>query len=155
MRRREFIGLFGGTAFAWSLAAHAEQPDRPRRIGVLVSLGKEDPETKARLAAFAGTSRTRLDRRSQYSHRRSLGCDQFCGVFASAFRIAPTPAIVDANIATVGPPQVLKSLGESRQPGFCFRILLAQSLQEHRRAAAGPGCCACAASDHATAVPTK
>ena len=51
MRRREFITLLGVSA-AWPLAAHAQQPDRMRRIGVLMSLAADDPEGKERLAAF-------------------------------------------------------------------------------------------------------
>ena len=51
MRRREFLGVLGGAA-AWPLAARAQQPERMRRIGVLLPAAADDAEFQARVGAF-------------------------------------------------------------------------------------------------------
>ena len=64
--RRKFLATLGGAA-AWPFAARAQQPDRIRRIGVLVAAA-DDPEMKARLAGF----RQELEKRGWSEGRNVL-----------------------------------------------------------------------------------
>ena len=52
MSRREFIALLAGLAAFWSLAVHAQQPDRVRRIGVLLPYAESDHEAQSWFTAF-------------------------------------------------------------------------------------------------------
>ena len=52
MRRRDFIKVIVGSAAAWPLAARAQQPNRMRRIGVLMGFLESDSQAQSFIAAF-------------------------------------------------------------------------------------------------------
>src|SRR5262249_27356364 len=63
--RRGVLAGLGGAAVAWPLAARAQQPDRARRIGVLMNVAVDDPEAPARVGAFSQGLAELVDHRPQ------------------------------------------------------------------------------------------
>src|ERR1700740_1172482 len=52
MRRRDFCKVTAVSTAGWPLAVRAQQPERTRRIGVLMNYSESDPESRARIAAL-------------------------------------------------------------------------------------------------------
>lgn len=52
IKRREFITLLGGVAATWPVVAPAQQPERMRRVGVLMNFAEADREAKSWIDAF-------------------------------------------------------------------------------------------------------
>jgi len=50
--RREFTTLLGGAGIGWAGMSIAQSADGPRRVGVLMGIGDNDPEAKPRLEAL-------------------------------------------------------------------------------------------------------
>jgi putative ABC transport system substrate-binding protein len=103
MRRRDFITLFGGVAAVWPLGALAQQPDRKRRIGVLMNLA-ENQEAQARITAF----RQALEQFS-WTDRRNVQIEiRWAGGDADRYRnfAAELAALVPDVILATGTPAV-------------------------------------------------
>src|SRR6516164_7750186 len=105
MRRREFIAGLGSAA-AWPVVARAQQPARMRRIGVLMNLAADDPESLTRIAAFhQGLQEVgwNIGRNVQIDYRSGLGdADRYRRYAAELVALAPD-VILATGGATVKP----------------------------------------------------
>src|SRR3954447_23833794 len=112
--RREFITLLGGAAVAWPVATRAQQGERVRRVGVLMNLAADDPESPARLAAllqgleqlgWTDGRNVRIDTRWGGGN-----ADEFRGHAAELVRLAPDVILAVSSPAVSALAQVTRTL---------------------------------------------
>src|SRR5215469_6134277 len=128
MRRREFVTLVGGAA-AWPLAAHAQQPEQMRRLGVLMGYAETDPSAQAQVEAL----RQELQKLGWEEGRNILidvhfpaaDAGRVRAVLAELMSLAPdvlvtntnlVTAVVQAEVRTI--PIVFISVGDPVGAGF-------------------------------------
>jgi ABC-type uncharacterized transport system substrate-binding protein len=121
MRRREFITLLGGAAAAWPLAAHAQEGERVRRIGVLTYLAANDAEGQARHAAF-----TQALGQLGWSEGRNLRIDARWANAGDVQRHAAelVAAAPDVLVAATGTATVAALLQATRTIPIVFAIVV-------------------------------
>jgi putative ABC transport system substrate-binding protein len=112
MKRRNFITLIAAAA-AWPVAVRAQQVERMRRIGVLMTLAADDPEGQARLTAFAqglqelGWS---VGRNVRIDYRWAAGqVDRYRSYAAELLALSPD-VILAVGSAAMGPLQATRSV---------------------------------------------
>jgi putative ABC transport system substrate-binding protein len=131
IRRREFIAALGGAA-AWPLAARAQQGDRVRRIGVLISGDKNDPVQKTSVTAFtralAGLGWTdgnvRMDLRwsgGDINRIRAFG-QELVGSHPDIIVTVATPATVAVQRETRTIPIVFTNVSDPVAQRFVARL---------------------------------
>jgi ABC-type uncharacterized transport system substrate-binding protein len=112
VKRRDFITLLGG-AVAWPLAARAQQPGRMKRVGVLIPLSADDPESQRRVTAFEQglqESGWSVGRNVQIDYRWAAGNTNRYHSYAAEL-LALTPDVVLAvGSAAMGPLQATRSV---------------------------------------------
>jgi putative ABC transport system substrate-binding protein len=130
--RRDFITLLGGAAAAWPMAARAQQPERIRVIGVLISTAADDPEGQARIAAFrqglqelgwAEGRNVRIDTRA------AADGDQFrtqaaelVALASDVILAATTPGVAAVQHATRTVPVVFVTVFDPVSAGFVSNL---------------------------------
>src|SRR5215467_7773436 len=129
MKRRDFITLLGGAAAAWPLAARAQQPERLRRIGVLMTLNESDPEVRAWAAAFqeglqklgwVQDRNVRIDYRWGEGdlHRLQSHAAELVRMTPDVLLAAATPALVALQRETRSLPIVFAQVSDPVRLGF-------------------------------------
>jgi putative ABC transport system substrate-binding protein len=133
LKRRAFITLLGGAAAAWSGAAGAQQGERVRRIGVLMSAADSDPEAQTWMAAFKeGLQRLgwvqdrniRIDARwgaSDYDRLRSYAAE-LLGMSPDIIFAGATPALVALQRETRSLPIVFAQVSDPVKLGLVANL---------------------------------
>jgi putative tryptophan/tyrosine transport system substrate-binding protein len=129
MKRREFITLLGGAAAAWPLAARAQQPERMRRVGVLMDLAADDPEGQARLTAFraefsrlgwtdGGNARIDVRWGAGLSNRMREHAAELVALMPDAILASGSPSVAALQQSTTKLPVVFTSVVDPVGAGF-------------------------------------
>jgi putative tryptophan/tyrosine transport system substrate-binding protein len=130
MRRRDFITLVGGSVLALPIAARAQQPDRVRRLGVMVSGPTEaDAEGQARVAALklGLLERGWVEGRNLKLDYRWPGADtgrmrvyaaELVGLNPDVIFAAPSAALAEVQRATRTIPVVFAQVSDPVGAGF-------------------------------------
>src|SRR5262249_46093951 len=128
VKRREFMTLLGSAA-AWPLAARAQQGERMRRIGVLMTLNESDPEVRAWAAAFqeglqklgwVQDRNVRIDYRwgEGDPHRLQSHAAELVRMTPDVLLAAATPALVALQRETHSLPIVFVQVSDPVRLGF-------------------------------------
>jgi ABC-type uncharacterized transport system substrate-binding protein len=123
LKRREFITLLGGAAAAWPLAAQAQQGERVRRIGILMSQAPDTTEGQARTAAFLQALQElgwTEGRNIRIDSRWSLGSDAVGIRNAAAELVALAPDVILASAT----PQAAALQQATRTVPIVFAMVL-------------------------------
>ena len=105
MKRREFIALLSGAA-TWPLAARAQQPEKMRRIGVLLSFAADDPEALSRVATFLQALQQlgwTDGRNVRIEYRMTAGDADRSRTYAAELATLAPDVILASGSSTVGP----------------------------------------------------
>jgi len=94
VRRRDFIQAVIGSATTWPFAAHAQQQDEVRRIGILTNVAADDPESPASVAAFKEALQQLGWRNLQIDVRAAAGDPERMRAFAKELVARQPHAIV-------------------------------------------------------------
>jgi ABC-type uncharacterized transport system substrate-binding protein len=129
IRRREFVVTLGSAAAAWPLAARSQQPERVRRIGVLMNTAATDAVAQSYLAAFIQAVRQLGWVEGQNMHvevRWSAGdaalsriyAAQLIGLKPDVILTASTTNLIAIQQATSTVPVVFLQVSDPVEQGF-------------------------------------
>jgi putative ABC transport system substrate-binding protein len=132
-RRREFIALMGGTAAAWPFEVSAQQPERIRRIGVLMGFAEEDQIWQDYLSNFrqrlqelgwAVGRNVQIDYRftGENTERIRIAAEELVALAPDIIFVSTNPAVSALMKATRTIPIVFTWVSDSVGSGFVARL---------------------------------
>jgi len=132
VRRRYFITLIGGAAAAWPLAARA-QPERVRRIGVIMGFSAEDEVWQAYLATFRGRleelgwtvgRNLKIDYRfvGDSPERTRIAAEELVGLGPDVIFVSTNPVVTAVLRATHTIPLVFTWVSDSVGSGYVASV---------------------------------